>query len=298
MSTYIPPDPAVVEAVHRRNRDSREQYQRLKDAPVSLLRRILIDRAAPTEARGNALGILLQRKDAAVPELLPELFEDPELGHQAIRHCPLTDAGFAAFPGCQRDPKVVERVRGLLDHARDRIWSCAALALARAKDETLRPRLLNWFHKGDQGHRNVAIEALIELDAAEAAGVFRESWQSGGRDDEDRLVLAGALLRLGDTRALDFLEAATQRAEGAWAVFAATSITEYDAVWGFRLMQWILDHGDSESLSSLVMHAWNMAHLPHAFTADGIHETRLWVEHLLQEHETGGKSWATPYLKN
>ena len=106
------------------DRESREHMHEPytgEDGPAEMLRRILVDRAAPTEARGNALGILLQRRDAAVPELLPELFEDPELGHQAIRHCPLTDAGFAAFPGCQRDPKAVARVRGLLDHARDRI---------------------------------------------------------------------------------------------------------------------------------------------------------------------------------
>ena len=59
-------------------------------------------------------------------------------------------------------------------------------------------------------------------------------------------------------------------------------------------MKWILDHGDSEALHSLVMHAWNMAHLPHAFTPDGIHETRLWIERQLQEGSSSVDERVTP----
>jgi hypothetical protein len=273
MNGYTPPDPDVAEKVHRDDREAREHHRRLEHAPSEQLRRVLGDPAEPVAARASALLGLLLRRDAAVPELLPGLFEDPAMGPLAIRYCPLSD------------PKAVERLRGLLNHSRERVWSGAAAALARAKDEALRPRLLDWFHKGDERHRNVAIEGLIELDASEAAVLFRESWECGGRDEGDRLVLAAALLRLGDPRGLGALEAAAQRAEGAWSVFAATAIASHDPARGCRLMQGILDHGDSGAQQALVMHAWNLAGLPHAFTADGIHETRLWVEQQLQEHE-------------
>jgi len=215
------------------------------------------------------------RRDSEIPDLLPELFEDPDLGHLAISKCPLAD------------PRVVARLRALLDHPQDRIWSEAAVALAKVKDGVVRMRLLDWFQSGDEGQRNVAIEGLIRMGEPEAAELFCESWASGGRNEEDQLVLAGALLRLNDPRGMNSLMAAAKRAEGAWAVFAATAIADYDEACGYRLMLWILDKGDLEAKRSLVMHAWNMARLPHAFTADVIHETRLWVEQQMEKHLPG-----------
>ncbi|HEV3256735.1 MAG TPA: hypothetical protein VG013_07650 [Gemmataceae bacterium] len=275
MSEYIPPDPAEAEQIYRAERESGEQYRRLEHAPAGQLIGLVRDPAGLAAARGNALLILLKRKDPMIPELLPELFEDPALGHLAIRYCPVSD------------PRVSLRLRGLLDHCRDRVWSQAALALARAKDETLRPRLLEWFHQGDLGHRNVAIEGLIHLDAGQATEIFRHRWGSGGLGEEDRLVLAAALLRLGDTRGLGLLEASAGRAEGAWSVFAAASVAGHDGVRGLRLMLWILDHGNLEAKRSVVSHGWNMARLPHAFTADGVEETRLWLEQQLQRQLAG-----------
>jgi hypothetical protein len=274
MNRYVPPEPAVVEQIYEADRESREQFQILEPLDSAHLRQVMVDCAQSAAARGNALGILLQRRDPNVFELLPALFEDKELGRMAIRYCRLNDRN------------TVDQLRRLLDHPRDHIWSSAALALARARDDGSRPRLLDWFHNGDEGHRNVAIQALIDLDGAASAELFQKSWEEGGRDEADRLVLAGALLRLGETGALTFLEDAARHAKGAWAVFAATSVAQHDPGRGFRLMQWLLDHGDSEALEALVMHAWNMARLPHAFTADGVHETRLWIEQQLQEHKS------------
>ncbi len=51
-------------------------------------------------------------------------------------------------------------------------------------------------------------------------------------------------------------------------------------------MLWILDQGDLAAKQALIMHGWSMARLPHAITADGIHETRLWIEQQMKEHET------------
>jgi hypothetical protein len=47
-------------------------------------------------------------------------------------------------------------------------------------------------------------------------------------------------------------------------------------------MREILDHGTLESRRSMVNQVWNLTQLPHAFTADGIHEARCWVEQQLQ----------------
>ena len=40
----------------------------------------------------------------------------------------------------------------------------------------------------------------------------------------------------------------------------------------------ILDTGDLEAQQSLVSQIWNLTSLPHAFTADGVHEARAWIE--------------------
>jgi hypothetical protein len=149
MAVYIPPNPAIAEQVYRDRAASEAQHARLENAPTEEMKRVARDPAEPVEARANAMLVLLVRRDPSVSEIFPELFEHPKLAHLAIRHCPLSD------------PAVVDRVRGLLDHPRDRIWSEAAVALSRN-------------------------------------------------------------------------------------------------------------------------HGWNMAHLPHAFTADGIHETRVWLEQQLE----------------
>ena len=56
-----------------------------------------------------------------------------------------------------------------------------------------------------------------------------------------------------------------------------------DADTGLRLMLDIVDRGDLEAKRSLVMqicHTW--LHSPDAFTADAIHEARLWIERKLE----------------
>ncbi len=159
------------------------------------------DSAEPVEARSNAMLVLLIRRDPSVSEIFPELFEHPKLCHHAIRYCPLSD------------PKIVERLRALLDHPSDRIWTTAAVALSRNKDETIRRRLLEWLNHGDHGHRSVAIAGLVELDRDQAMEILQERWTEE-QDADDRNVLAAALLRLGDTRGLSFLDAEARKSEG------------------------------------------------------------------------------------
>ena len=47
-------------------------------------------------------------------------------------------------------------------------------------------------------------------------------------------------------------------------------------------MRRILDVGDLQAKQSMVNQIWNYADLPHAFTADGIHEARVWIETQLE----------------
>src|SRR5437870_8985339 len=167
MAAYVPPDPAVAERVYRENRVSDEQRRRLEDASSDELKRVLLDRSEPEAARGNALLLLLLRREPAAGELLPQLWEDRDLGRLAVQHCPLAN------------PETVARLRALLDHPRSELWSSAALRLARHQDEEIRTRLLAWWHGEDQPHRYVAIQALMVLDAAAARQLLQERFDAG-----------------------------------------------------------------------------------------------------------------------
>ena len=95
-------------------------------------------------------------------------------------------------------------------------------------------------------------------------------------------MAGAALLSLGDTCGLGLLESVAQRARGEWSVFAATSIYHFQSRRGLEHMLSILNVGDLGAKQSMVSQIWNYAHLPHAFTADGIHEARLWIERQLE----------------
>lgn len=268
MISYVPPPPDVAERIYRETRDSEEQRCRLEAASSEELKRVLLDRAESAAARSNAELLLLLRREPAMGELLPQLWEDPVLGRLAVQHCPLTDAA------------TVERLRALLDHAN--LWSEASLRLARHRDEAIRPRLLEWWHSGDEAHRYVAIQALMVLDAATAGQLLRVRFDPAAADDTN-IVWAAFLFQLGDARGLPLLQATAERATGARAVFAATALADYDALLGACLLLRIIDQGDLEARQHLVSHVWNRADLPHAFTADGIHEARAWIEQQICE---------------
>ena len=51
-------------------------------------------------------------------------------------------------------------------------------------------------------------------------------------------------------------------------------------------MMHILDDGDLEAKQAMVNQIWNFADLPHAFTADGIHEARVWVQSEMEKQAT------------
>jgi hypothetical protein len=215
-------------------------------------------------ARSNALLLLLKRKDQELGVVLPDLFEDKAISHLAIRYCPWSES-------------VADKLRRLLNHPDSAVWAPAALALARHKDETIWHRLLDWLEQGDAGQKNVATDCMIKIDEQRAAAALQRAWDTGNGTEDEWLVLAAALLRLGDERGLGLLEETARQGHGAWAVFAATSIAPSRPALAYELMLRIADEGDLEAQQALVSHAWNMGRIPGAFTADGLTQARRWV---------------------
>ena len=164
-------------------------------------------------------------------------------------------------------------MRRQLESTDDHVKAEAAIALAKINDPSILPKLLEWFNGANEGYRNVAIEAFKTLDTEQARDTLVRSYEEGGRGEQDKAVLATALLRMGDTRGLEFLDGVARRARGALSVMAATWIyAEHEADEGLRLMLHVLDNGDLDAKRSMVNQiCYSFMHSPHAFTADGIH---------------------------
>src|SRR5262245_60872179 len=92
MTVYVPPDPAVAERVKKEEQESAEHRRRLEHASPEQLRQVLLDVNEPELARGNALLLLLQRKDPELGAILPDLFEDKDMSRMAIRYCPWSES--------------------------------------------------------------------------------------------------------------------------------------------------------------------------------------------------------------
>ncbi|HZU37022.1 MAG TPA: hypothetical protein VFA18_13970 [Gemmataceae bacterium] len=268
MKGYKEPDPALAEMIYRQEQDSQAHARRLRDELAERLRAVLRDPGESQTARDYAVLYLFQRKDQQTQALLPALFADPDVGEHAIQFCqPLTD-------------EARRLLRTLLHAPPVRIRVAAAKKLARAKDETIRPVLLEWFNGQEPGLRNAAMTLLVQFDLEQARLVLRQRWDAGDRtiQPEDRLVLAAFLLQLGDPCGVPLLEQTARRAEGNAAVFAAFELRAHDRQRARTLLLHIADDGDLEAKQSLVSQVWNLTKSPHAFTADGIHEARQWIE--------------------
>ena len=283
MSDYVAPDPEVAAYVHEQQAKLEQERERLATSSEEELKTIAYSTSGP-EVRIPALSVLMdriirsstsrQQMEGPLVELLGGLLEDTQkdVAQLALRHCPLTS-----------DDKI-EKARSMLSSPEVRVRASAAMSLAKIKDEAANPTFLDWFHNGDEAHRNLGIETLKTLASDAAKHELKSSYENGGRNEQDRAVLAVALLRLGDTVGLSFLKEVGERATGPLSVMAATWIySVHDTDIGLRLMLDILDRGDLEAKRSLVMqicHSW--LHSPHASTADAIHEARLWIERKLE----------------
>ena len=74
-------------------------------------------------------------------------------------------------------------------------------------------------------------------------------------------MLATALLRSGNSRGLPFLEWVARKADGAWAVTAATWVYTDQKRLGLELMRDILDRGTLEAHRAMVGQIWNFVRL-------------------------------------
>jgi hypothetical protein len=265
---YEAPDPAIAEFVHRCDVESEQQLKRLKDASVEELIRVVQDRGESTTARGTALLGLMSARAPEMNDLLLELFEEPD---QDVWRMGITGARVS-------DPRIRDKLYKLLDDPDDANWSWAALMLARAGEDSLLSHFVAWLEEGDEGHRNVAVDCLKVLKGQSGVGALQDYWDRGKGDGEIRLVVAAALLDCGDQRGQALLNDVARHSDGGLSVFAATSIYAVHPREGLAHMLHILDNGNLESRQSMVNQIWNFARLPHAFTADGLAEARVWVE--------------------
>jgi hypothetical protein len=284
MSDFIPPDAAVAEWVDKQRRAEKALERRLRDASPEQLEQLARDANEPAEVRISALSRLVDPfgRSAVVPEhreladmLLGFLADlDPEMRRMALhlsRHF---------WP----NPRVKERVRCLLDDAEIHVRAEAAMVLAMKHDAAVLPYLLAWFHGDDQPHRNVAMQGFRWVNTPEARHVLRESYEQGGRGKEDRIGLATALLWAGDPCGVPFLEEVAHRAKGIWSVVAVSALYGSYRAKCLKLMRWVLDRGDQEAKRGMVsqIYTFSCHQLIHAFTADGIHEARCWIDHQME----------------
>jgi HEAT repeat protein len=284
MSECFPSDSEPAEYVRRLEEEMDAQRRRLEPLDAEELKRILRDPSGPTAARQIAMEQLTLRFrkavsfDATQIDCLADLVADPNpaIAEMAIKHCPL------------RDEHLRAQVRALLDSPRDRIRAAAAVALARAGDETILPKLLDWLEGPSEPMRNLAIEGLHALDTPESRSALEAAYREGGRDENDKTVLAIALLRLGDTRGLPFLEAVARRAQGPWSVTAAAWIYDHEPREGLQLLLHILERGDDEAKRCVVNQIWSRSRprIAHPFTSEGLGESRAWIEAQLRSTQS------------
>jgi hypothetical protein len=269
------------EDIHAMNSEAARQRKALEEADDATLRAVLSDRTGSEVVRGTALMVLLARnrlrRDRTLSDILLPLWDDPDkhLARMAIEQTP------------PLDPEMAGRLHALLDNSERLIWSTSASVLARRKDTTIIPRLLEWFREGDQDYRNVAWSCLCFnqlLEPDECRTLLREAWDAGGRDDDDRAMLAIGLLGLGDRVGWAFLGSHARRADCYSATWAAETIMEHDPALGLDLLLHILDHGKTFQVRwGMVERIAKSAGLPHLWTADGLVEARLWVEQRSQD---------------
>ena len=283
MQDYIPPDPAVAEFVHAREKELEAARRALQGLEQSELRRRLYSPSEPTAMRILSLSMLLRgvKRDATRKAELADLLEpllddaDPDILCQAIGLCPV------------RSEEIIAKLRALTHSTNLRVRSEAIVALARQRDPETFVLCTASFQGSDQSERHLAIGAFQIFDTDESRKLLVEGLENDYRGEEDRLALAIALLGLGDERGLPLLREVAERASDTWSVAAATWIYAYRRIEGLHLMRHILNSGMADAKRMMVLQIAGLAEVVHAYTADGIHEARLWVDRQLESMPEG-----------
>lgn len=279
MRDYTPPDSTVADLVYAREKELEDARREVQGLEPWELRRRLYSQSESTAVRLESLLKLLRQlprnesRAAKLMELLEPLLSDsnPAILCQAIKLCPRCSSELAA------------KLRTLTHSANASVRSEAFLALAQRGDPETLESCIERFVCSDQSERNLAIEALCVANTPESRRRLLDGFEHGYRGEQDRVTLGLALLRLGDERGLPLLKEVAQRANDAWSVAAATWIHVYRPVEGLRLMRHILDSGTAAAVQMMVLQISSLADVAHAYTADGIHEARLWIDRQLED---------------
>lgn len=276
-SDYEPPAAEYAEFVDAINRDCAAQAARLRNATPDEAWLIANDPRESQSARMEALLILFRNRDARISELQLSLLDDPD-PHlwQSICHTYRLD-----HPGIR-----AALLRKMSDPDCEAAGN-AAITLARGHELAVIPQLEEWLRSDIREFRCVALGALQTFRSSPADTILADLWKSDWGDREDRIALAMTLSENGNLEARQLLAGIAETAQGEWATACATSIYLVDRPAGLELMAGILDHGDLEARQPMVSQISTLAGgLPHAYTYDGLAESRLWVEQQLSDITT------------
>lgn len=268
MTDYQPPPHEVAAFVHEKNTECAEQRQCLDGASSETAWAIATDTSEPDAARLEAILILLRNKDPRIPDLILSLFDesDTRVWRSAIR---------SIHPD---DPRIRQSLRERANSEDVDAAAEALCVLAQMRDNSTPTTCEAWFTRS-QGERNAAVEALRILETEEAVQLLRARWGDTLTTDEDRHTLALALVQFNHVDAIKHADDLAGRAIDAWSVAAATSLYFTRKDQGLRHMLNIFQNGTLEAKQSMVGQISSLAgHLPHAYTADGMHEALLWVD--------------------
>ncbi len=268
MAHYQPPSPEVAAIVHEKNAECAVQRQRLKGASSEAVWAIATDRSEPPAARLEAILILMRKEDARLPDLILSLFDESDtvVWRSAIR---------SIHPD---DPRIRKRLCERAVTSDVDVAAEALCVLAHLRDSSTLTICKAWLAR-DQGERNVAVEALRILETEEAVRLLNARWDETLTTDEDRHTLALALTQFNHVEATKHADDLAARAVDAWSVAAATKLYFTRREHGLRHMLNILRNGTLEARQSMVGQISRLAgHIPHEYTADGIHEAQLWID--------------------
>lgn len=280
---YVAPDPEIAEFVYQQRRECEQQTERIAGMTADQAVVIALNPVEPTAARLEAMLILFGQRDPRVIDVKLAWLDDPDQElWPAIAHT--YDV---------RQPQIRAALELRLQDADVEVAVHAAIAFARKKEDCVIPVALEWLNSDDDETRHGAIEVLNQLKTPASAEQLHRLWDADWGDADDRLTLAGALATRGHQDSFELLERTAEAGRGAWSGACATQIYFLQPERGLRLILRLLDTGDLEVKQWLVGQMSSLAgHLPHEFTADGIHEVRLWIGQKLEAIARGESAFA------
>lgn len=278
MNDYEAPPPEVAEYVYAMNAECETARQRLSNVSAGEAWKIATDITENVAARLEAILILCRERDPRLSDLVLALFDetDRRVWRAVIR---------SIHPD---RPEIRARLHETVQQDDVESAAEALCVLAQMRDGSVIATCQDWFSRS-QEQRNVAVEALRILNSETAIQSLRDRWNATLETDEDRHTLALALIEHGHPAAIAHADRLAAAACDDWAVAAATQFYFSGNPLGLQRMREILDAGTNRVKQSMIRQISGLsAGLPHEYTADGIHEARLWVEAQIAKDTVSG----------